>query len=111
MNKNIKAAVYMRVATFEQVDDRTNKMKEFADKNGYEISDFIVEQRSSLAVCSKTLYGLLHNQSVKTILTPTLGSFSRNILVTQDILNTAKRNNKKMNRMDLNYKTFLCHLF
>ncbi len=43
MNKNIKAAVYMRVATFEQVDDRTNKMKEFADKNGYEISDFIVE--------------------------------------------------------------------
>ena len=49
MNKNIKAAVYMRVATFEQVDDRTSQMKEFADKNGYEISDFIVEQRSSLA--------------------------------------------------------------
>ena len=44
MNKNIKAAVYIRVATFEQVDDRTNQMKEFADKNGYEISDFIVEQ-------------------------------------------------------------------
>ena len=62
MNKNIKAAVYMRVATFEQVDDRTSQMKEFADKNGYEISDFIVEQRSSLAACSKTLYGLLHNQ-------------------------------------------------
>ena len=96
MNKNIKAAVYMRVATFEQVDDRTNQMKEFADKNGYEISDFIVEQRSGLVACSKTLYGLLHNQSVKTILTPTLSSLSRNILVTQDILNTAKRNNKKI---------------
>ena len=100
MNKNIKAAVYMRVATFEQVDDRTNKMKEFEDKNGYENSDFIVEQRSSLAACSKTLYGLLHNQSVKTILTPTLSSLSRNILVTQDILNTAKRNNKKIIIMD-----------
>ncbi len=90
----------MRVATFEQVDDRTNKMKEFEDKNGYENSDFIVEQRSSLAACSKTLYGLLHNQSVKTILTPTLSSLSRNILVTQDILNTAKRNNKKIIIMD-----------
>ena len=100
MNKNIKAAVYMRVATFEQVDDRTSQMKEFADKNGYEISDFIVEQRSSLAACSKTLYGLLHNQSVKTILTPTLSSLSRNILVTQDILNNAKRNNKKIISMD-----------
>ena len=101
MNKNIKAAVYMRVATFEQVDDRTSQMKEFADKNGYEISDFIVEQRSGLAACSKTLYGLLHNQSVKTILTPNLCSLSRNILVTQDILNTAKRNNKKIISLDV----------
>ena len=100
MNKNIKVAIYMRVATFEQVDDRTNQMKEFADKNGYEISDFIVEQRSGLATCSKTLYGLLHNKSVKTILTPTLSSLSRNILVTQDILNTSKRNNKKIISMD-----------
>ena len=100
MNKNIKAAVYMRVATFEQVDDRTSQMKEFADKNGYEISDFIVEQRSGLAACSKTLCGLLHNKSVKTILTPTLSSLSRNILVTQDILNTAKSNNKKIISMD-----------
>lgn len=67
---------------------------------GYEISDFIVEQRSGLAACSKTLYGLLHNQSVKTILTPNLCSLSRNILVAQDILNTAKRNNKKIISMD-----------
>ena len=72
MNKNIKVAVYLRIVTFEQVDDRTSQMKEFTDKNGYKISDFIVEQRNGLAACSKTLYGLLHNQSVKTIFTPTL---------------------------------------
>ena len=96
MNRKIKVVCYMRVATREQLNDREQELRQFAKKHNYKISDFIIEQRSGLAACSKTLGELLHNQSVRNILTPNISGLSRNISVLQGILRTAKKNNKNI---------------
>lgn len=53
--KKRKVVCYMRVATREQLNDREQELRRFAKKHNYEISDFIIEQRSGLVACSETL--------------------------------------------------------
>ena len=86
----------MRVATREQLDEKEQDLRVFAKKQDYEITDFVIEQRSGLAACNKTLNELLHNQSVRNILTPNISGLSRNISVLQGILRTAEKNNKNI---------------
>lgn len=94
--KKQKVVCYMRVATREQLNDREQELGQFAKKHDYEITDFVIEQRSGLAACSERLNELLHNQSVRNILTPNISGLSRNISVLQEILRTAKKNNKNI---------------
>ncbi len=93
LEKKFYEPVYLvNVTTFEEFVDAWV----FAKKQDYEISKFIVEQQSGLAACSKTLNELLYNQSVRNILTPNISGLSREISVLQDILRTAKKNNKNI---------------
>lgn len=94
--KKQKVVCYMRVAAREQLNDREQELRQFAKKHDYEITDFVIEQRSGLAACSETLNELLHNQSVRNILTPNISGLSRNISVLQEILRTAEKNNKNI---------------
>lgn len=57
--KKQKVVCYMRVATREQLNDREQELRQFAKKHDYEITDFVIEQRSGLAAYSETLNGLL----------------------------------------------------
>lgn len=97
----------MRVAGYEQLDNREKKLRDFAKKNNYKISDFIIEQRSGLADCSITFNGLLHNQSVENILTQNISSLSRNIFVLNNIINIAKKNNKNIISTDGSCEEYL----
>ena len=94
--KKQKVVCYMRVATCEQLSDKEQKLRKFAEKHDYEITDFVIEKRSSLAACSKTLDALLHNQSVSNILTPNISGLSRDIFVLCEMMKTAKKNNKNI---------------
>lgn len=107
MNKEINVVCYIRAAVFEQIESREQKLRDFAKKNNYKISDFIIEQRSGLADCSITLNGLLHNQSVENILTPNISSLSRNMSVLHDIKRTAKMNNKNIISADGSCEAYL----
>lgn len=86
----------MRVATREQLNEKEQDLRVFAKKQDYEIADFVIEQRSSLDVCSETLNTLLHNQSIRNILTPNISSLSRDISVLQEMLKTAKQEQKNI---------------
>lgn len=94
--EKLQVVCYMRVATREQLNDREQELRQFAKKHDYEITDFVIEQRSGLAACSETLNELLHNQSVRNVLTSSISGLSRNISVLQVILRTAKKNNKNI---------------
>lgn len=94
--KKLKVFCYMRVATCEQLNDREQKLRQFAKKRNYEITDFVIEQRSGLAACSETLNMLLHNQSVRNILTSSISGLSRDMSVLHGIMKAAKRNNKNI---------------
>lgn len=94
--KKQKVVCYMWVATREQLNDREQELRQFAKKHDYEITDFVIEQRSGLAAYSETLNGLLQNQSVRNILMPNISGLSRNISVLQGILRTAEKNNKNI---------------
>ncbi len=96
MKQKVNAVCYLRVAALDNVVEREQELRLFAKKRNYEISDFIIEQRSGLAPCSKTLSELLHSQSAINILVPTISGLSRNISVLQDIIYTAKKNNKNI---------------
>ena len=107
MNKEINVVCYIRAAVFEQIESREQKLRAYAKKNNYKISDFIIEQRSGLADCSITLNGLLHNQSVENILIPNISSLSRNIFVLNNIINIAKKNNKDIISTDGSCEAYL----
>lgn len=94
--KKLQVVCYMRVATREQLDEKEQDLRVFSKMHDYEITDFVIEQRSGLAACSKTLNELLHNQSVRNILTPNISGLSRNISVLQGILRTAEKKNKNI---------------
>lgn len=94
--KKLQVVCYMRVATREQLDEKEQDLRVFAKKQDYKISDFIIEQQSGLAACSKTLNELLHNQSVRNILTPNISGLSRNISVLHKIMKTAKHEQKNI---------------
>lgn len=96
MNKEINVVCYIRAAVFEQIESREQKLRDFAKKNNYKISDFIIEQCRGLADCSIALNGLLHNQSVENILRSNISSLSRSIFVLNNIINIAKKNNKNI---------------
>ena len=94
--KKLQVVCYMRVATREQLDEKEQDLRVFAKKQDYKISDFIIEQQSGLADCSKTLNELLHNQSVRNILTPNISGLSRDISVLHKIMKTAKQEQKNI---------------
>lgn len=104
--KKQKVFCYMRVATREQLNDREQELRQFAKKYDYEITDFVIEQRSGLAACRETLNELLQNQSVRNILTPNISGLSRNISVLQGILRTAEKNNKNIISTDGSCKSY-----
>lgn len=94
--KKLQVVCYMRVATREQLDEKEQDLRVFAEKQDYEITNFVIEQRSGLAACSKTLNELLHNHSVRNILTPNTNGFSRDISVLYNIMKTAKQEQKNI---------------
>lgn len=107
--KKLKVVCYMRVATREQLDEKEQDLRVFAKKQDYEITDFVIEQRSGLAACSKTLNGLLHNQSVRNILTPNISGFSRDISVLHNIMKTAKQEQKNIISADESCEAYPLH--
>lgn len=104
--EKLQVVCYMRVATREQLNDREQELRQFAKKHDYEITDFVIEQRSGLAACSETLNELLHNQSVRNVLTSSISGLSRNISVLQGILRTAEKKNKNIISTDGNCESY-----
>lgn len=90
MNKTTRVVCYMRVGNREQLDEREQKLRTFAKEHNYTISDFIIEQRNGLAPCSEILKELLHNQSVRNVLTLNTSSLSRDACVLQGIVSFAR---------------------
>ena len=84
----------MRVATREQLNDREQELRQFAKKHDYEITDFVIEQRSGLAAYSETLNGLLQNQSVRNILMPNISGLSKKHIRTARDFENRRKNNK-----------------
>lgn len=104
--EKLQVVCYMRVATREQLDEKEQDLRVFAKTHDYEITDFVIEQRSGLAACSETLNELLHNQSVRNILTPNISGLSRNMSVLHEIMKTAKKNNKNIISTDGSCKIY-----
>ena len=106
MNNKRKIACYMRVATKEQLTERKEVLNTYAKKQGYAITDFVIEQNSGMAPYGAGLNELLHNQSVRTILVPNISGLSRKILELQSIKRAAKQQQKNIISIDGSYEKF-----
>lgn len=106
--QNIRVACYCRVGNAEQINDRCEhqKLNEYADNNGYIISQMICEHRSGIKPYSDILKRILQDTHTRHILVPTVSSLSRSIDTQLEIMKQAKYHNKKIISTDGKYENF-----
>lgn len=105
MNNKIKCVGYFRFGNSSQLEIEKKKLalKRYADTHNLKIEKIEAEHLSGLKR-SAILNQLIEQESIKTILIPTISCLTRNIKFLLDIQEQADRNNTQIISVDGSYE-------
>ena len=94
----IKAAGYFRFGNYSQleIEQKTAIISNFASRQGYKLIKIENEQKGGILPASERLIELLEDKTVNVIIIPCLSCLTRNVTTKFQILQIAKKNDKKI---------------